>query len=61
MEDAAKLISDFAFAKKYLTDHLIFYQNRMRLLAEIAVACTLLSVSSAQKYPYGEVSWIVKL
>ena len=33
----------------------------MRLLAEIAVACTLLSVTSAQKYPYGEVSLIFKL
>ena len=33
----------------------------MRLLAEIAVTCTLLSVISAQKYPYGEVSLIVKL
>ena len=33
----------------------------MRLLAEVVVVCTLLSVTSAQKYPYGEVSLIVKL
>ena len=33
----------------------------MRLLAKIAVACTLLLIASAQKYPYGEVSLIFKL